>query len=120
MNENLFSFFGKVFAPAAPIGGLEHVAIDEIRNHLDRPLNAQLILRHFTQIFGNRRDGVAFLDGEAGDRKIRAILPDQGDVSPVKRGDKGELARPCHRARQVGADRMRDRVVDVQQVEPFI
>ncbi len=75
------------------------------------------------QILRDRGDAVALVDGEARDRQVRRIGADQRDVGAVQGGDVRQTAAFArmiagqHLPRQHGADRVRNRVVHVQQIE---
>ncbi len=64
-------------------------------------------------------DAVGALDREAGDRLVRVVLPDDGDVGAMQGGHDGERTALLfqHLLGDPGAGRMRDGVVDVQEVE---
>jgi hypothetical protein len=68
------------------------------------------------------RDGgyaVALFDGISRDGEIAAIAADEGDIRTVKCSNKGQPARGGHGTREHGADGMRNRVVDVEEVQGF-
>ena len=70
------------------------------------------------QIFADGGDAVRFLDGEFRDRKVGAVRADQRDIGAVQRGDERQAPLSGHHLlRQQRGDRMRNRVVDVQQIE---
>ena len=73
------------------------------------------------QIGRDRGHLVALLDGELGDRIEARLLAHQRDVGPVQRGDDAELPLAVqHLAGEVRRRGMRDGVVDVQEVDPFL
>jgi len=90
--------------PAIAVRRLKHIAVDEIRNHVDGPPNFKFTHRHLAEILGNRRNPVALLNGKLRDRKVGAICSNQRDIGTVERGHKGKFMRRNHGARQVGAD----------------
>ena len=94
------------------------IAIDEIGNDLDGPLDVEFFDGFLLEIVRDAGHAVGLFDGKARDGKKAAIVADQRDVGAVQRGDKRQAARRGHGARQHGADRMRNGVVHVQQVEP--
>ena len=71
------------------------------------------------QVVGDGGDAVALIDAEAGDGQVGVIEPDEGDIGAVQGGDEGEAAILAeeHLAREIRGDGMRNRVVDVQQVQ---
>src|SRR5581483_1032920 len=98
------------------------IAVDEVGDDANLAFHRELRPRSFAQVVRDGGYTVALLDGKAGDRKVRAVLADQRNVSPMKCGNKGQPS--ClrtggkHLLRQVRAYRMRDGVMHVQQVEP--
>ena len=70
------------------------------------------------QIIRDRRHAVRLHDAVTRDRQIRTIGADERDVCSVQRRDHRQVAFRFERfAREDGADRMRDRVVNVQQIQ---
>jgi len=109
-----------------PFGALREVgqarveiAIDEVGDDLDGPLDVEFLEGLVQKILRNGGDAVALFDGKLGNRQIRTIAADQGNVRAVKRGNERKTARGGHRACEHGADGMRDGVVDMQQVQRF-
>jgi len=95
------------------------IAIDEIGDDFDGALDVELFDGLLQEVAGDGGDTVRLLDREFGDGEIGAIAADQGDVGAVEGGDERETARGGHRAREQGADRMRDGVMDVEEIERF-
>ena len=62
-------------------------------------------------------DAVGLLDGEFGDGQEAAIVPDQRDVGAVEGGDERQAPGSRHGAREQRTHRVRNRVMNVQQVE---
>ena len=124
MNQDGFVRFG--ILRANDFAGLRiaqvNVAIDEVRDDMDRAGGREGFNGLAPQIIGDGGDAVAFVDGVAGDRQIGAIGAYQGDVGPVQRGHKGKPATVArqHLPGQHGADRMGNRIVNVQQIEVVI
>ena len=102
----------------APSGRYWSVSTKLGTTSIGRP-HAELADRHVAQVAGDRRHRVALLDAPAGDRQIRAVLADDRDVGAVQRRDdlQRHAVAVAHLARQDRRDRVRQRVVDVQQVE---
>jgi len=97
------------------------VAVHEVGNDFDVVLDVEDFQRAGAQVLRDGGDAVALLDGKTGDRKIGAVQSDQRDVGAVQRGDKRQIAaRRSGRQHLLGehrAHRMRDGVMDVQQIE---
>ena len=108
----------EVVARLAP----EAVGVDEVRDHLDVPLDIEVGVRLAPEVVGDRRDAVRLVDRVGDDGGEARVLPDERDVGPVQRRHDGD-AEPLlgedppgeHGARRVG-----DRVVDVEHVEPLV
>ena len=60
-----------------------------------------------------------WVDAEAGDGEVGAVVADEGDVGAVQGGDEGQVAAAGgeHLAGEQGGDGVRDGVVDVEEVE---
>ena len=98
------------------LAGVE-IAIDEIGNDLDGALDIEFLERGFFQVMGDGSDAVGLLDGEFGDGQEAAIVADQSDVGAVERGNERQAPGSGHGAREQRAHRVRDGVMNVQQVE---
>ena len=96
---------------------LVEIAVDEIRYHVDGPLDFKFSQRAVSQVIRYGGDAVALLDREARDGQIAAVAAHQRDVRPVQGGDEGQAPRRGHHAREQRAYRMGNRVVNVQQIE---
>ena len=96
------------------------LGVDEVRHDLDLLLRLEDLDRDFLEVLGDGGDDVGLLDAETRDRKVRAVLPDDRHVRPVQRRHEAEAPRGEHLAREVGRDRVRKRVVDVDEVEPLV
>src|SRR5581483_12506737 len=97
---------------------LVQAAVDEV---VDDP-NLVPRLEHLhgllAQILADTGDAVGLFDGEAGDGEVGPVGAHQGDIGAVQCGDEGQAAgRRQHVASQQRRNRVRDGVVDVQQVE---
>ncbi len=66
---------------------------------------------------GDRGHAVALLDAESNDRVEGRLHADQGDIGSMERRDGRDAAIAQHLPREKGAGCMRNRVVDVEQVE---
>jgi len=119
VHENRFAAGRPFFALCETGFARVQIAIDEIRDDFDGALDVEVPDGLIEEIFGDGGDAVALLDGKSGDREIRTIAADQGDVRTVKSGDERQAAWGSHGTGQQGADRMRNGVVDVKQVEGF-
>jgi len=64
------------------------IAVDEVGDDFDVVLDVEDVKRAVAQILRNRGYAVALLDGEARNRKVGAVEPDQRDVGAVQGGDK--------------------------------
>ncbi len=97
------------------------IAIYEVVDDFNLLAHLELLDRALLQIIRDRRHTVTLFDSVFCDRKIRTVGAHNGDVRAVQRGDKRQLARLDrrreHLPRQQRADRMRDRVMHVQNVE---
>src|SRR4030095_1433980 len=102
---------------AAIVGATVNVAIHKIRNHIYRPLDLKLLNGAPFKVFRYGGDRIALLNAKAGDRKIRTIVANQCDVCAVQCGDERYHPVRQHLFREVCADRMRYRVVNVKDVE---
>jgi hypothetical protein len=93
--------------------------IDEVRNHLHGPADAELARRHLGQVSRHRRDAVALLDAPPGDRQVRAVLADDRDVRSVQRRDdlEPDAVAVAHLPGEDRRDCVRQRVVHVEEVE---
>src|SRR6266852_7897819 len=119
MDQDFFIPGRELLPPGVILGRLKDVAVYEIGDHFDGALDVELLQRHLSQIFRDGRDSIAFLDRKARDGQIRPVDSDKGDIRSVERRYKWDAARPEHRARQVGAHRMGNGVMNVQKVERF-
>ena len=68
------------------------IAIDEIGNDFDGPLDVELLDGLFLEVVRDGGDAIGLLDGESRDREKAAVAADQGDVRAVQRGDEGQAA----------------------------
>jgi len=98
---------------------LEARAIDEVRDHLDGLVGVKVRRRLVLQPLRHGSDAVGDLDPEFRDRQIALVASDQRDVRAVQRGDHLQIGAE-DLLREVRADRMRNRVVDVQDVELLV
>ena len=94
------------------------IAIDEIGDDFDGPLDVELLDGFLFEVIRDAGHAIGLFDGEARDRQKTAIVAHQGDIGAVQRGDKGQPPRRGHGARQYGAHRMRNGVMHMQQIEP--
>ena len=93
------------------------VRIDEIMDHFYLGTFApKRPTRLLTQVLGDCRYSIRFLNRELGDRVKRRILTDDRYVGPVKSGNEVNVLAGLaqHLARNPGAGRVGDRVVAVQ------
>ena len=126
MHQQTLMLAGKLCAPLLG-GGVAQVkiAIHEVGNHFDGMAHVKLDHRAVAQVIGDGSHAVALLDAEAGYRQIGTIGADERNVGAVQRGHKRQAprtqiaGRSQHLPRQQRAHRMRNCVVDVQQVEPI-
>ena len=95
-------------------------AIEEIRDHHDVALHAQLIVGGRAQALRDRGDQVRLIDREGDDLRVRRVAANQRNVGPVeRRHDARRLAavRAEDLARQEASGRVRNRVVRVNHVK---
>jgi hypothetical protein len=119
MHENRLAV-GRPVRGKAPVGGAAvQIAVHKVRNDFDGAFDVELLQRFAKQVARNAGDAVALLDGEPGDGKIAAVAADECDVRAMQRGNERETARRSHRAREQRADRMRNGVMHVENVERF-
>ena len=99
--------------------GMEVRGRDEIRDHLHvAPDAAEGAVRLLLEILGHGGDTVRLLDRELRDREVGRILSHEGDVGAVEGGDDLQVALALeHLLREPRGRRVRDRVVDVHQLE---
>src|SRR5262249_44662377 len=93
------------------------VAVDEVGDYFDGALDVELFDGLIQQIFRDGGYAVGLLDGEAHDRQKAAVAADQCNVGAVQRGDEWQASRLSHGARKMRADRVRNGVVNVENVE---
>src|SRR5437868_13599149 len=97
------------------------VAVDEVVDHLDVVARLEVTDRAIAQVVGNRGNAIAVLNGKFRDRQVRSVQTNQRNVSAVQRGHKGKTTAVVpvgqHLLGEQCADRVRNGVVDVQQVE---
>jgi hypothetical protein len=93
--------------------------VDEVGNHLDRLAGRQICGRLEFQPLRYRRYAVRHVDAELRDRQIALVPPHQSDVGTVQRGDDLQI-RTENLLGEMGADRMRNRVVDMENVELLV
>ena len=122
MDEDAFVVGGILPALLRTSGGAKVlVAVHKVRDHFDVFLDVKNADGASPQILGDRGDSVALLDGKTRDRQVGAVEADQSDIRAVKCGDEGKMtARRSgrqHLPSKHCADRMRNRIVNVQQVE---
>src|SRR4051794_9977142 len=95
------------------------VLANEVRNHLDF-VKMKYLTRRILQIMRDRSDAVRLHDAVTRDRQIRSIRANECDVGAVQSCDYGQSpSRLKGLARENRADRMWDRVMDVEQIEIF-
>ncbi len=95
------------------------IAIHEIGNHFDGPLDVEFLERALLQIMRDGGDAVGLLDRKFGDGQKTPVVSDQRNVRAVQRGDERQRLRRGHHAREQGADGMRNGIMHVQQIEAF-
>jgi hypothetical protein len=121
MDEELFLGTGELRAHGGDQLGIADVdvAVDEVADDLDLAVDGEGLAGAVAEMAGDGGDAVGLGDAEAGDGEIRPVLADEGDVCAVEGGDEGEMAAAGgeHLAGEQGADRVRDGVVDVEDVE---
>ncbi len=121
MHEDGLSCGRPFGAEWAGIGADIEVAIDEIGDDLDGAADVEFGDGAILEVAGDGSDGVTLLDGEAGDGEVAAVAADEGDIGAVEGGDEREAAgRSEHGTSEEGADRMRDGVMDVEEVEASV
>ena len=91
--------------------------LDEIGDDPDLPPDVEFLDGAILEIAGNRRHSVGFLDGELDDPPERRVGADQGDIRAVEGGQGFKPGRVEDLLGQVGAGRMGDRVMGVDEVE---
>ena len=96
--------------------GTVKIAVDEVVDHADFVGDSEDVRGSLLQIFADGGDAVRFFYGKFGDGEIGTVGPDQSDIGAVQGGDEREPSLRCHLLRQQSGDRMRDSVVDVQQI----
>ena len=112
-----------VEAPSiAAVGGREVIGVDEVRDHLDRRVvgQAEEPVRLAPQELGRHRDAVRRRDGEARDRLRARIATDPRHVGAVQRGHDPRRRSAEHLPREIRARSVRNRVVDVHQIEAMV
>src|SRR6266850_3697509 len=117
MHENGFAAGSPLRAESFVVDAIVEIAIHEIGDDFDGALDVEILESFLQKIVRDGGDAVALLDGKFGNGKIAAVAADEGDVRAVKGSDEGKAARSGHGTREQGADGMRNRVVDVEQVE---
>ena len=126
VHEQLLIVRGVARAHGGELGGDAHVhvAVDEVADDLDLALDVEGLAGAVAQVAGDGGDAVRLLDAELRDGQVGAVQANQRDVGAVQRGDerqiaaaRGLLLRLQHLARQQRGERVRDRVVNVEQVE---
>ena len=96
------------------------VAVEEVRNHHDVALHAELFVGGRPEAFRHRGDEVRLVDRERDNLRVRRIAADERDVRPVeRRHDARRLSamRPDDLAREEPGCGVRDGVVRVDDVE---
>ena len=119
MHENGLAVGRPFFAKAGSGLAAVEVAVDEIGDDVNGPLDVEFLESLAEEVSGDSGDAIALFDGEFRDREIGAVATNQGDVGAVERGDERKSPRRRHRAREKGADGVRNRVVDVEKIERF-
>ena len=120
--QNALIFIGKL-SPAFGRFGIAHiqVTVHKVVDYLNRVADFKLLNSALLQVVGDGCDSVTHFNGVSSDWKVRAVRAHDGNVGPVQRGDKRKLARLVlgrkHLAGQQRADRMRNGVMHVQDVE---
>ena len=95
--------------------------LEEVVDHLDRPVEAEQAPGLVAEVLRHDRDGVGARQGVADGRAVAGVAAEQGGVGAVQRGDdpRPQLRRQ-HRPREDGGRGVRHGVVDVQHVEPVL
>ncbi len=117
MHKNRFAVRSPFGAQSGIIFPAVEIAIHKIGDHFDRMLDVEFIERALFQIMGNGGHAVRLLDGKFCDRQKTSVIADERDIRAVKRGNKRQFVGRRHGAGQQRADRMRNGIVDVQQVQ---
>ncbi len=75
--------------------------------------------RGLLQIMRNGGHAIGLLDREFGNGQEAAIVSHERDIGAVQGGNERQALGCRHGTREERADRMRNRVVNVEQVQPF-
>jgi hypothetical protein len=83
------------------------------------PRGSEGFARAIGEVLRDGGDAVGLVDTKAGDREVAAIEADEGDVGAVESGDEGQAQAlgAQHFLGEVRGDGVRDRVMNVEQVE---
>ncbi len=74
------------------------IAVDEVTDDLDLRGDGEGLASTVAQVARDAGDAVGLLDTELGDRQVRAVEANQGDVSSMKSGDKRQMGFRVWRA----------------------
>ena len=83
------------------------------------PFDGEGVAGAIAKVLGDGGDPIGLVDAEAGDGEIGAVEADERDVRAVQRGDEGQMKALGgeHLTSEQCGDRVRNRVVHVQEVE---
>jgi hypothetical protein len=104
------------------------VAVDEVSDDFDLGGDVEGFAGAVAEVAGDAGHAVGLGDSETGDGEVGGVEADEGDVGSVEGGDDGEGASGGgelwpehlgldHLAGEDGADRVGDRVVNVEEIE---
>ena len=117
VHQNRLVILGPFLPRRAILGAFVQVAVHEIGDHFDVPLDFEFVVSLLAQVFRNRSHPVALLDGKPGDRQVTAVVAHHRNIGAVQGSDERQFLGRRHHPRQQRAHRMRNRVVHVEQVQ---
>src|ERR1041385_1332401 len=117
MDQQLLILWRQCLAQSSDFEPFVVVLANKIRNHLN-VVEMKNLARRILQIMRDRSDAVRLHDAITRNRQIRSIRADEGDVRAVQSRNYRQAPSRLERlARENRADRMRNRVMNVKQIE---
>jgi hypothetical protein len=117
MRDQKFAIANPKFAPhffPALRGGIRR---EEIRDHPDLIAEAERFLGLAAQTFGNGGDGIGMNERMLDRGAVLRVRTEQGGIGPVQGGHDFRRAGAYHFRGEKGRRRMRDGVVDMENIE---
>src|SRR5947207_6782107 len=117
VDQNPFIVAGKLSSKTHICGRAVNITVHKIGHYCDGPLDLKFLNRALPEVLGDRSNGITLFDTEPCDRKVRAVITDQCNVSTMESCHERHDAVLQHHFGKISTDRVSTRILNMEDIE---